>query len=64
MSELAQLPTELDSVEAWRLRELMRAGYAYEDAEQIAGRHDIDLHRAIDLVGRGCPPLTATRILL
>jgi len=25
---------------------------------------DVDLHRAIDLVERGCPPETALRILL
>jgi hypothetical protein len=49
---------------SWRREVLERAGYAPDHAYVIAGRHDIDLHRAIDLVGRGCPPPLALRILL
>jgi hypothetical protein len=27
-------------------------------------RHDVDLHLAVELLARGCPPETALRILL
>jgi hypothetical protein len=56
--------TELDQVEHWRAQELVRAGYAPEAASQLAARHDIDLHFAVDLVERGCPADVAVQILL
>jgi hypothetical protein len=56
--------TELERVESWRLEVLRRAGYPAEFAAQIAARHDVDLHRAIDLLEAGCPPEIAVRILL
>ena len=56
--------TELERIESWRLEELERAGYPIAAARQIAKRHDVDLHRAIDLVARGCPHEIALRILL
>ena len=55
---------ELEQVEAWRLGELLRAGYPRELAEEISRRHDIDLHMAVDLVVGGCTPELAARILL
>jgi hypothetical protein len=55
---------ELEQVEAWRLGELQRAGYPRDLAEEIARRHDIDLHMAVDLVVGGCTPELAARILL
>lgn len=57
-------PSENDKVEAWRLLTLVQAGYPVADAEQVAARHDIDLHRAVELVAGGCPPELAAAILL
>jgi DNA-binding FadR family transcriptional regulator len=56
--------TEIDRIEAWRAEELERAGYSADEASRLAGRHDIDLHRAVELIGQGCPPDIALRILL
>jgi hypothetical protein len=56
--------TERERIEEWRREELERAGYAVDAATELARRPDIDLHAAIDLVERGCPPDIATRILL
>jgi hypothetical protein len=57
------IETELDRVERWRTAELMRVGFAGDDAVVLAARLDIDLHGAIELVQRGCPPELAVRIL-
>lgn len=57
------IETELDRVERWRTAELMRVGFAGDDAVVLAGRMDVDLHEAIELVRRGCPPELAVRIL-
>ncbi len=54
---------ELDQVEDWRAQELERAGYPAEAAAELAGRHDVDLHRAVEIVERGCPPELAVKIL-
>jgi len=56
--------TELEQVEHWRAQELMRAGYPVEAAEQIAARHDVDLHHAVGLLERGCSAELAVQILL
>lgn len=68
-SEVLEIPLvaregEEERVLAWREQELVRAGYHPDDAFELACRHDIDLHAAIDLVRRGCPSSTASRILL
>ena len=47
-----------------RLVQLFRAGYDPEDAGLLAVHPDVDLHAALRLVERGCPPKTALRILL
>jgi hypothetical protein len=57
------IETELDRVERWRTAELMRVGFAGDDAVALAARLDVDLHEAIELVKRGCPPELAFRIL-
>ena len=57
------IETELDRVERWRTAELMRVGFAGDDAVALAARLDVDLHQAIELVQRGCPPELAFRIL-
>ncbi|HXY84973.1 MAG TPA: hypothetical protein VEH52_05770 [Gaiellaceae bacterium] len=51
-------------IEAWRADALERAGYPADGAVELAIRPDIDLHGAIDLLERGCPPDLALRILL
>ena len=57
------IETELDRVERWRTAELMRVGFPGDDAVALAARFDVDLHDAIELVQRGCPPELAVRIL-
>lgn len=49
---------------AWRMTVLDRAGYAEADVLVLACASEVDLHLAVDLVERGCPPATAARILL
>jgi hypothetical protein len=56
--------TEGERIERWRVQELERAGYGHGQAVELAGRPYVDLHLAIDLLERGCPPATALRILL
>ncbi len=64
-ANLTTLPElEIEQVERWRLQSLERAGYDAESAAVIAASHDVDLHRAIDLLERGCPVGVALQILL
>ena len=56
--------TELERIERWRADELIRVGYDPHQAMTLAVRHDIDLHRAADLLERGCPADLALQILL
>jgi hypothetical protein len=55
---------ESNEVFNWRRRQLLRAGYDRPAAKQLAEEQSVDLHQAIELVRRGCPPATAVRILL
>ncbi len=55
---------ETELIEAWRAEALQRAGLTPAEAAEVAVRHDIDLHRAVDLLERGCPTELALRILL
>lgn len=63
-TELIDRQSERAKVESWRLHVLMEAGYPLPLAEKLAAALDADLHRAVDLVGRGCDPRVATEILL
>ena len=56
--------TEIERIESWRLEELERAGYPAAAAEELAAAHYVDLHRAIELLKRGCPSELALQILL
>jgi hypothetical protein len=56
--------SELELVERWRLEALVRAGFDDESAAVIAASHDVDLHRAVDLLARGCSVPLALQILL
>jgi hypothetical protein len=58
------IETELERVERWRAEALERAGYAPAAAVELAARPDVDLHSAIALLERGCPPDVAVRILV
>jgi hypothetical protein len=62
----AQMHTvdEAGLIEAWRAEALERAGYPADAAVEIAARHDIDLHQAVDLLQAGCPLELALRIVL
>jgi hypothetical protein len=59
--ELPELEEEV--VFRWRFDQLERAGYPGDAALDLAGRSDVDLHVALDLVKRGCPADLAFRIL-
>jgi hypothetical protein len=64
MTQIAETPRdEQAKVESWRLHVLMEAGYPLPLAEKIA-HSDVDLHRAVDLIGSGCAAETAAEILL
>ncbi len=56
--------SELTQVERWRIDELERAGYDPKAAMTLAARHDVDLHRAVDLLHKGCSTELALQILL
>jgi hypothetical protein len=56
--------TEEQRIQRWRAGELERAGYDRGEAAELAGRWDVDLHFAVELLERGCPSGTALRILL
>lgn len=51
-----------DAVVSWRLHVLLQTGYPVKVAERIA-RSDADLHRAVEMLKRGCAPHMAERIL-
>jgi hypothetical protein len=53
-----------DSVVRWRMLVLLRAGYLWNDAVELATTTNVDLHLAVELVERGCASETARRILL
>src|ERR1051326_4592794 len=49
------------NVLAWRITSLMRAGFDRQAAFLLGLRRDVDLHDAVRLLARGCPPGTALR---
>jgi hypothetical protein len=56
--------TEREQIERWRFEELVRSGYSIEAAENLSTSHEVDLHRAVDMILRGCDEALALRILL
>jgi hypothetical protein len=54
---------EREELTAWRLECLRGAGYDQEAAIVIALDREVDLHRAVSLLERGCPPDLALQIL-
>ncbi len=63
-TELAETVTTGNPVRHWRVEALIRAGYPPWDALVLSLRPDVDLHVAVALLERGCPPETAMRILV
>lgn len=61
---ITAIDSELELVEQWRHEALQRAGYDRESATVLAASHDVDLHRAIEILQRGCPANLALQILL
>ena len=55
---------ELELIEQWRLDSLERAGYDVESAAVLAASPEVDLHRAVSLLERGCTVELALQILL
>jgi hypothetical protein len=53
-----------DAVVRWRLIVLLRAGYRWEEAVELATDTSIDLHLAAELLGKGCPSEIARQILI
>ena len=62
-----QLHTDADPVEStvdeWRFRQLLAAGWPEQEALLLAARHDVDLHHACELLDRGCDTELAWQIL-
>ena len=58
------IDSEIEQIEQWRHEALARAGYNWEAATVLAASHDVDLHRAVELLERGCPMDLALQILL
>ena len=56
--------TEIQRIEQWRAEELERGGFSPAHAAKLAARHDVDLHRAVELVQQGCPADLAFKILV
>jgi hypothetical protein len=63
-TELDPVETESERVERWRAETLEKVGYDIVSAHELAHRPDVDLHRAIELLERGCKPELALKILL
>jgi hypothetical protein len=65
--EAAELSEELErepsKVVGYRFERLFRAGFEVADARLIARRGDIDLHYALELIGRCADSEQARRIL-
>lgn len=54
---------ERESVTSWRIERLLAAGFDAEAAIVLALDREVELHRAVSLLERGCPPDTALQIL-
>jgi hypothetical protein len=65
MSEMETVERDSEQlrVASWRLHVLIEAGYPMDIAERLA-RSEADLHRAVELVMRGCRHEIAAQILL
>lgn len=55
--------TAVSTVQDWRFQQLLEAGWPETDALLLAGSLEIDLHRACELLAKGCEQQTAWQIL-
>ncbi|HEU0056211.1 MAG TPA: hypothetical protein VFQ08_03045 [Gaiella sp.] len=62
--DTTEISFEVERVELWRLDTLERAGYDAESAAVLAASPEVDLHRAVALLERGCSVDVALQILL
>jgi len=62
--DTTEISFEVERVELWRLDTLERAGYDAESAAVLAASPEVDLHRAVSLLERGCSVDVALQILL
>jgi rRNA processing protein Krr1/Pno1 len=62
--EVASSRDPAAQVLGWRVEQLIAAGFDSDAAFVLALDRTVDLHEAIGLVRRGCPPQTALRILI
>jgi len=62
--EVTISPDPAAQVLGWRVEQLIAAGFDSDAAFVLALDRTVDLHEAIGLVRRGCPPGTALRILI
>lgn len=54
---------ERETITSWRIERLVGAGYSEDAALVLALDREVDLHLAVSLLERGCPPDTALQIL-
>jgi hypothetical protein len=59
-----KVETERANMVSWRFTQLVHAGCDDYHAQIIAGRFDIPLHDAIDLLNNECSPTLMVAILL
>jgi hypothetical protein len=59
-----EIRDETELVDAWRAEQLELAGYGAAAAAELAMRHDVDLHVAVEMLKQGCPAELALQILL
>jgi hypothetical protein len=59
-----EIREETELVQAWRAEQLELAGYGVAAAAELAARHEVDLHVAVEMLSHGCPPELALKILL
>jgi hypothetical protein len=51
------------AVATWRRDQLVGAGFTFPEARRLARDQRYELHSLLELVGHGCPPHLAARIL-
>jgi hypothetical protein len=52
-----------DEWASWRSERLRRAGFPEPLADRLAHQPEVDIHRVLELVDRGCRPDLAARIV-
>jgi len=64
LTEWEELSGEELKVRIWRFEQLVAHGFARADAVALADDTRVELAAVRSLVGRGCPPALAVRILV